>query len=211
MKDWVITHKLYILLSLIIVLGLGVYYFYLHFDSASQKTNNGISMSNQLNKNQIDQKEKADIPKVAKTIVVDLKGEVKNPGVYSSNVGDRVIDVINKAGGLTNNADESQVNLAEHVQDEMVIMVPPKGSTAAVSEGAAKVEKGNSTQSNKINLNKADESQLENLPGIGPSKAEAIISFREEQGGFRSIDDLKKITGIGDKTFEKLKESITVK
>ena len=142
------------------------------------------------------------------TIIVDVKGQVKKPGVYQSSQGERVIDVINRAGGLTEHADESQVNFAEHVQDAMVIYIPAKGDEGLAVPSASVTQKGSS---DKININKADETQLQEIPGIGPAKAAAIIEFREVNGSFNTIDDIKNISGIGDKTFEKLKDLISVK
>ncbi|MBT2690293.1 helix-hairpin-helix domain-containing protein [Bacillus sp. ISL-47] len=145
-------------------------------------------------------------------IIVDLKGAVKKPGVYETLEGDRVIDVLEKAGGLLENADRNQINLALRVADEMAIYIPEKGEGVLEmngDEGMASI----SVQQNdgKINLNKASEAELQTLPGIGPSKAAAILEHRETNGAFKAIEDLKLIAGIGEKTFEKLKEQIKVK
>lgn len=149
------------------------------------------------------------------TVMVDVKGEVKTPGVYQSRQTERVIDVIRRAGGLTDQADKTQVNFAAHIQDEMVIYIPAKGESnrSVPAENAAETVAHAHTgtiSGKKININQADESELENLPGIGPSKAAAIVDYRKQNGSFQTIDDLKKISGIGDKSFEKLKESISV-
>lgn len=138
---------------------------------------------------------------------VDLKGAVKQPGLYEVSEEDRVFDVIERSGGLLESADESQVNFALKVHDEMVIYIPKIGE---VNEAA--LSSGESTSKNsKININKASSAELETLPGIGPGKAAAIIEYREENGKFHEIEDMMKISGIGEKTFEKLKDSITVK
>lgn len=158
------------------------------------------------------QKESAN-KEIKEDVIIDVKGEIKLPGVYHSNQNERVIDVINRAGGLTDHADQTQVNFAAHVQDEMVIYIPAKGEVTA---GPANIpastgpSNGSSTKGGKININKADENELQNLPGIGTAKAASIIQYRQENGSFQTIEDLKKISGIGDKTFDKLKESITV-
>ncbi|PFO03837.1 competence protein ComEA [Bacillus sp. AFS076308] len=148
-------------------------------------------------------------------IMVDVKGQVNRPGVYQSNTGERVIDVIGRAGGLTEQADQTQVNFAEHVEDEMVIYIPGKGeegSSLPSSIGTSgTVSSADGQKQGKININKADEQELQNLPGIGPAKAAAIIEFRNTSGPFKAIEDLKNISGIGDKTFEKLKDLIAVK
>lgn len=205
------AHKLSIIAMVIILISGTIYYFYINTNTTpSAVTKNLESSVQQMNDNKENNIPK-DPPKIEQTIMVDLKGEVKHPGVYPLKEGDRVMDVIKLAGGLTDKADDSQVNFAEHVKDEMIIFVPTKGVSINNQQNVSLGEKNNLTKSDKINLNQADESQLENLPGIGPSKAEAIITYRNEKGAFQSVEDLKKITGIGDKTFEKLKESITVK
>lgn len=144
--------------------------------------------------------------------LVDVKGAVKNPGVYEVTLDERVIDVIEKAGGLKEGADETKINFAERVTDEMVLYIPligEEGENMIVSAGPSSTS--TSQGEGKININKATSVELQNLPGIGPSKAEAIIAYREDSGLFQTIDDLKFVTGIGDKTFEKLQDQIIVK
>lgn len=149
------------------------------------------------------------------TVIVDVKGAVKHPGVYEAKDQDRVIDMINKAGGLAETADETQINFALRVEDEMVIYIPAKGEQ---TEELAEIEIANipgspnkADNDGKVNINIADESKLQTLTGIGPSKAAAIIEYRETNGPFQTIEDLKSISGIGEKTFEKLKDQIKVK
>lgn len=144
--------------------------------------------------------------------LVDVKGAVENPGVYEVMLDERVIDVIEKAGGLKEGADETKINFAGRVTDEMVLYIPligEEGGSMIVSAGSSSTS--TSQGADKININKATSDELQTLPGIGPSKAEAIISYREDSGLFQTIDDLKLVTGIGDKTFEKLQELIIVK
>jgi len=144
-------------------------------------------------------------------LMVDVKGQVKKPGVYETTTGERVVDVINRAGGMTEKADKMGINLAEHVQDAMVIYVPAIGEDIeAESIPVAGNGIASSSGEAKININTADEVALQNLPGIGPSKAAAIVEYRDTNGKFSAIEDLKNITGIGDKTFEKLADLITV-
>ena len=127
--------------------------------------------------------------------------------------GDRVIDGLKAAGGMTKNADQREVNLAQRLRDEMEIYVPKKGETLRL--GAAEVqqpgsEADNSGNQNKVSINQASEAQLETIPGIGPSKAKAIIDYRNKHSRFKALTELKNISGIGDKTFEKLKDHITL-
>lgn len=216
MKDWFVSHKYYVVAAVIIAFGCGYYFFIYQPSTISNQSISKLEKNNQSNSEQIKMNEQQPQPqhKSTEMIMIDIKGEIKKPGVYQSSQGERVIDVIKRAGGLTDKADESQINFAAHVQDEMVINVPSKGQEGSnpptSSPSSSTTANSSGLNTNKINLNRADESELQNLPGIGPSKATAIITFRNENGPYQSIDDLKKVTGIGDKTFEKLKESITV-
>lgn len=133
---------------------------------------------------------------------VDVKGEVKNPGVYTITKESRVEDVIILAGGFTKKANQTVINLAQKVHDEMIIAVPKVGET---TESASSQVPVNST---KINLNYASQEEIEQLNGIGPSKAQAIIQYREENGLFQTIDEVLNVPGIGEKTLENMKESI---
>ena len=155
---------------------------------------------------------------VLQQVLVDVKGAVMHPGVYSLNEEQRIIDAVQLAGGYSTEADTQLINHAQKVQDEMVIYIPMKGEKLdEVTSGfvsmpiAGSSAEGESAKEGKVNLNIADEAALTTLSGIGPSKAQSIISYREENGGFQTIEDLKKVTGIGDKTYEKLKDLITVK
>jgi competence protein ComEA len=145
-------------------------------------------------------------------ILVDVKGAVVNPGVYEVMMDERVINVIEKAGGLKEGADKGKINFAQRLIDEMVVYIPLIGEEGENSIISSSVTQPSiSKDEGKININVASLDELQNLPGIGPSKAEAIIAYREESGSFQTIEDLKLVTGIGDKTFEKLQERIIVK
>ena len=144
---------------------------------------------------------------IPQTIMVDVKGQVNKPGVYELPSESRVLDAIQAADGLLDSADDRAINLAMILQDEMSIYVPEMGEEGAMPIQATA---SNAEASGKVNINRADEAELTSLPGIGPAKAEAIISYRTEAGSFQSIEDLTKVTGIGEKTFEQLKDSITV-
>lgn len=140
-------------------------------------------------------------------ILVDVKGEVKMPGVYTAEKDERVIDMIQRAGGLTDKADPAQVNFAQRLEDEMVIYIPETGAGG----GQLAVNAAGPKEDGKININKADAQGLQEIPGIGPAKAAAIIEYREKNGPFKEPAQLKEISGIGEKTFEKLESSITVR
>jgi competence protein ComEA len=213
MKDWLLEHKFYVVIAFVIGLS-SIYYFYntqdvpVASESLSIEKKLGEEREEKTNNSQKESQEKTE------QIMVDVKGQIKQPGVYQANTGERVIDVISRAGGLTDQADQTQINFAEHVADEMVVYVPAKGEAAGAIAGA--IDKQNTTGSQsqepgKININKADSTELQNLPGIGPSKAAAILEYRNTNGPFKTVEDLKNISGIGDKTFEKLKDLIVVR
>ncbi len=134
---------------------------------------------------------------------VYITGEVKKPGVYSIAMGDRIEDIIKYAGGVTEYAVLEYVNLAEIVSDEQHIIIPNDD----VRENIETMVVG----SKKININKATRNELTQITGVGDVTAESIIKYREEQGKFKTIEDIKKVSGIGEKTFEKLRNEIDIK
>ena len=136
---------------------------------------------------------------------VDIKGCIKNPGVYKLVKGSRVKDVIELAGGLTSDSDTSNINLAKIIEDEMVININ------SVNDNSGNNYSMNSNNlSDLININTASLEQLMTLSGIGESKAKSIISYREENGNFKAIEDITKVSGIGQALYEKIKDYITV-
>ncbi|MCY9074759.1 helix-hairpin-helix domain-containing protein [Bacillus inaquosorum] len=145
------------------------------------------------------------------TIVIDIKGAVQHPGVYEMRTGDRVSQAIEKAGGTSEQADEMQVNLAELLQDGTVVYIPKKGEETAMQQGAVGAVQSDGGKGALVNINTATLDELQGISGVGPSKAEAIIAYREENGRFQTIEDITKVSGIGEKSFEKIKSSITVK
>ena len=141
-------------------------------------------------------------------ITVDVKGAVKSPGIYDLPVGSRVHDAVQKAGGLTDEADSKSLNLAQKVSDEALVYVPTKGEEAA-SQQAASGTTPSTSKEKKVNLNKASLEELKQVKGLGGKRAQDIIDHREANGKFKSIDELKKVSGIGAKTIEKLKDYVT--
>ena len=137
-------------------------------------------------------------------LVVDISGCVKTPGVYEIADGTRLHDVIELAGGLTKDADIDAINQAELVTDGQKILIPAK------AEDDGEFATAKPTNNGKININQADSMGLQEIPGVGPATAEKIIQYREANGRFQSIEDVKNVSGIGDKTFEKMKDKICV-
>ncbi|HLR70650.1 MAG TPA: helix-hairpin-helix domain-containing protein [Pseudogracilibacillus sp.] len=141
-------------------------------------------------------------------IMVDVKGEVAQPGVYEIDSETRVNDVVLLAGGFSKDADQHQINLAQKVHDEMVIIVPKKGENPIVDITVDAFTGEQDTD--KININQATKEEIETLSGIGPAKAQAIIDYREENGLFQSIEDLQEVSGIGEKTIENIENDIII-
>ena len=144
-------------------------------------------------------------------VYVYVTGAVANPGVYSLDEGLRVCDAVEAAGGLAEDADASTVNLARVLSDGEHIDLPTKAEVeAALAQGPAGGASGVAAATSLVNINTADASALETLSGVGSATAQAIISDREQNGPFSSIEDLMRVDGIGEKKFAKLKDSICV-
>ena len=166
------------------------------------------------------------------TIFVHVCGAVKNPDVYELPAGSRVYEAVQKAGGFTENADSSYVNQAQILPDGVKLVIPTVEETAAMGsdidgeglvgivEDRSRVD-GQSTSSatvggqsdasdGKININTASEAELCNIPGIGATRAAAIVAYRQEKGGFSSIEDIMNVSGIKEGTYEKIKDSIKI-
>lgn len=149
-------------------------------------------------------------------LTVDVKGAVKNPGIYQLKKTSRINDAIQKAGGLTTDADSKSINLAQKLTDEAVVYVATMGENAAsVSSNTGQSSTSGTSEvasqkGNKVNLNTADLSELQTISGIGQKRAQDILDYREANGKFNSVDDLKNVSGVGAKTLEKLKEYVTV-
>jgi competence protein ComEA len=136
---------------------------------------------------------------------VDVAGAVRRPGLYKVPAGSRLAVAVDRAGGVSSRGDETGVNLAAELHDGQQIIVPRRGAAVAAagaSAGAAGAASG------PISLSQATEAQLESLDGIGPALAGRILEYRQQHGGFRSLDELKDVSGIGDKRFEALRKAL---
>lgn len=140
-----------------------------------------------------------------------ISGEVNNSGVYVINEGDRLEDLVKKAGGLTEKADKNAINLALRVEDQMKIYIPNIDEHVDINDSKSEAMTNNNVngQSDKININLASKEELKTLPNIGEKRAEAIIQYRENKR-FEKIEDIKNVRGIGEKYFEAMKDMITV-
>lgn len=161
------------------------------------------------NEREVDNSDQVKVEK----ILIDLKGAVHMPGVYEMERADRVIDCVNQAGGFLEEAEERAVNLAQRLEDQMVIYIPTKGEGPPIINQVNTVRgevELNSPNQSKVDLNTAGKEELKKLNGIGDVKAENIISYREENGFFQKIEDIKNVSGIGDLTFDKIKEELAI-
>lgn len=147
---------------------------------------------------------------------MEIKGEVKKPDVYKIKSGSIVNDLIDMAGGTSINADMSSINRAAKLSDNQCIVIPKKGEKTTNAVNNPQVFPSSSSNSDEIqdksvvNINTASKEELEKLPGIGATKAQRIIDYRVQKGAFKNIESIQNVSGIGEQTFENIKERITV-
>lgn len=144
---------------------------------------------------------------------VDVEGAVASPGLYLVSADARVNDAVAAAGGMTSDADRQRVNLAQKVEDGMQVYVPSReeapAATGTTTTGAGQASSSGASKG-KVNLNTASAEELQTLSGIGPSLSQRIIDYRQANGHFKSVDDLRKVSGIGDTRFKSLKDLVCV-
>lgn len=204
-----------ILISTLVIMVIFIGYYII------KKTNNAKYINLEVEENELeisDNKENKLINEEEKSqneIIVHVIGAVKEGGIIKLNEGARISDVIEAAGGITDDADLSKVNLAYIVEDGQKIYIPnindKEVTTNVTKEAGDGVIKENGIQSlKKININKASQTELETLNGIGTSTALKVIKYREEHGKFKNIEDIKNVSGIGDAKFEAIKDDICI-
>lgn len=210
----------------IIVIAVGIIYIKSGFKELKKNDTESIfvdetdSISSLANKNGKETKDNSDkvdskevsIPVKDKSIIVEIKGEVKKPDVYTLDENSIIKDLIEVAGGLTENADVSNINRAKKLQNHELIYIANKNEKDIEVKGTnSSTDLTNKeTVSGKVNINSATLDDLKTLNGIGDSKAKSIIEYREKNGDFKSIEDIKNVTGIGEKMYEKIKDQIEV-
>ncbi len=217
-----IDRKSLYILVIIIGISIGIYMFFTKEDDNLDKE---ILIENTQEK--IEAEKSKEITN--NNIVVYITGGIKNPGVYEMQQENRIADLIEKAGGVTEEADTNSINLAHKLEDEMKIYVPTKKEMENKLEEEMNKEgklegyifrensnlelkenNKNSNKTQKVNINTASQAELETLPGIGPSTALKIIEYRKETGKFKCIEDIKNIKGIGESKYNNIKELIKV-
>ena len=211
MKNLNIKQKKIILIILLIIALLTYYYFYTK-NNTEEINNENLEISN--NETEETKEEK---------IVVHITGAVNKEGIVELQTGARIADAIEKAGGAKENADIKNINLATILEDGMKVHIPTVEETqtnneninvennanSQINAGTKEVTSNTKTQG-KININTATEEELDTLPGIGPSTASKIIDYRKENGKFKSVEEIKEVSGIGDAKYEKIKKLITI-
>lgn len=216
-------NKKAIIISIIIIFIIGIYYFFIR-DKEYIESEFDYSVLNET-----DEKEKEDVSENKildiedrEKIVIYITGAVKKEGIYELNENSRVADIIEKAGGLTDDANINDINLAYVLEDGMKVYIPKNSDKNEVKDDTniyvSKENNNTSTskntnsdnQNNKININTATQTELETLPGIGPSIAVKIINYRKENGKFTNVEELKKVSGIGNAKYEQIKNLIRV-
>lgn len=226
-KDWLIKNRLFIeigMLSCLVLSILGIVLIFLKSTDTVEEPSAAMSYLESENLYSVTsiqaEKQSDSEPEI---IYVDVKGEVYLPGVYEVTSDMRLIDAIELAGGFSDKANQNPVNLSLKLTDQMVIFIPKIGtvdeesgkletSAAPIEEAVITIPQEDSEEatSGKININLADSIELQQLSGIGEKKAEQIMIYRQENGSFQKIEDLKNVSGIGEKTFEALRGNITV-
>lgn len=201
--------KIVIIVGIIIIIGI-LYFIYNGIDkkSTDQIDNNMLSIENNTKENEGSKE----------LVIVHITGAVKTPGIVKLPEGARIEDAIDKAGGLTEDADISDVNLAYVLEDGIKIKIPTiseeKNEEIIINssgEGIVEKEIINNSENKIININKANETDLQTLPGIGASLAGRIVEYRNSNGKFNEIEDIKNVSGIGDSKYENIKNLICVK
>lgn len=215
----ILNKKTIIFISIIIVCVIGTYYLFIKEKEYIGNDSNLI-ISNGIEK-EAKENDTKDIEEKNK-IVVYIAGAIKNEGVYELEENSRITDIIEKAGGLTDDANINNINLAYILQDGVKVYIPKDNDKNEIKDetniyvskenGESNIDNGTSVEkkNSKININTATQTELETLPGIGPSTATKIINYRKENGKFNSIEELKKVSGIGDSKYNKIKEMIRI-
>lgn len=196
-----------IFLLIVIIIGIGI----ILYKNFNNEDNLAINSPSNFSENNI--AEKIEVP----SVIIHISGAVENPGVYQLKSTDRVVDAVKIAGGITERANPDAINLAALLKDGQKIIIPYKISNQVTVESEKNISKNieevyssSSFPSDQININTADDNTLQSLPGIGPVLSKKIIDYRNQNGLFEVIDDIKDVSGIGEKKFEGIKDLICV-
>ena len=210
----------FIILSIMIIFI--IYYIYLTVyknESVFSITANNTIVEDELIQNSLSNNNNLENDYSDNSIIIYICGAVKESKVVQLKENSRISDAIEAVGGLNKDADLTNINLAYILEDGEKIYIPKKGeqvqteitSTSSDFQNSISSSSSSSSKNNKININRATQTELETIPGVGPSTALKIINYREKNGKFASIEDIKNISGIGDAKYEKMKDFISVK
>lgn len=201
--------------TIFIVIGIIMVFFIGYYIVKKTEENNYIELET-IEENIIEE-EKNELKEeiTDEEIIVHITGEVENEGIIKIKKDSRLADVIEEAGGITDNADLSKINLAYSIKDGQKIYIPNKNDKEndgeyITEEAGEQVVEESKKETGKVNINSAKQTELETLSGVGPSTALKIINYREANGKFETIEDIKNVPGIGDAKFESIKEDICV-
>ncbi|KRL63499.1 helix-hairpin-helix domain-containing protein [Lactobacillus psittaci] len=213
-KDWILEKKV-IVIGVILAL-VGVFIFFKAPDQSTSENNQAL-----LTEAQSSKKDESNISSLQSSsdnnkseVTVDISGAIKNQGVYTLKNGARIDNLIKVAGGLTGSADLKAINRATLLKDGDKIYIPSQGENAPAASisqtttSSSSSTSGASTSGEKIHLNSATAADLQKLNGVGAKKAEQIIAYREQNGPFKSVEDLTKVSGIGEKTLAAFKDQL---
>lgn len=212
-KEELCNYKKTIGIGVILIILIGITVVYLNKEN---KNSLGVN-KNELFVEEPEEKEKLSLKEGEKTkrILVDIKGEVKNPGVYELEDGSIIEDLIREAGGLTSEGTLENINRAKALSGNEAIVIANKKQLENKEafnnvDMSLNLDGNTETKDGKININEATVNELTKLNGIGEGKASAIVEYREKNGGFKKIEEIQKVSGIGKATFEKIKDEISL-
>ena len=228
--DWLYRHKTLLLTIIILIFGGISGVFVLAKETEEENTllsDVGLEEKEVVEESTQERKEESNETENLKKIKVDVKGAIQNPRVYELVEGTRIFELIDLAGGTTKNAFTKNINLSKKVEDEMVIYIYTEEEyqkkttcqitndysgeiTEEIEQKESIIEEENNLANSKINLNTASKEMLMNIPNIGEKKAESIIEYRTQKGGFTKVEELKEISGIGESIYDKIKNYFMV-
>lgn len=200
--------KIKFILIIVVIFGVAIYYFICYRKNDEEISYTNILVNENFEENVVDKEE------IKSTIKVYVTGEVNNPGVIELNTDARIEDAINLSGGITQFANLKKVNLAYVLEDGQKLYIPnvnDKEIDYISNDNGEGIIESEEKANSKININTNNINELMELPGVGEALAQRIINYRNENGKFKNIEDLKNVSGIGEKKFENLKEFIVVK
>ena len=214
-----IKNKKMILIAMAIIFCVGIISFIYFYNQNNSYTNIESATEPNIPENNntqaIDSKKEEKSKEDDEEIYIHITGEIKNEGVITLKKGSRIIDAIEKAGGVTENADLSKINLVYILSDGQKLVIPRQNDHSnepiITTEGGTKIIQSEiNERTQKININTATQTELETITGVGPSLAGKIIEYRKKNGKFKRKEDLKNVSGIGESKYETLKEFIDI-